>query len=1014
MNSSDNNIDKLLEEISLLKKKVILLENKNIQKSIQRNLIFSEQDSTKKTVVYSENEHSFLLALEAADMGVWEWDFKTNSLFWSQKVYEIFDITPGIVVNTELFYSLVHPEDLPHFNREIEETIKSKNKITLKYRILNKGIEKWIQCKGIVLSDKRGNLLKFIGNVVDITDKIRSENSEKEIQNRLSKQNKVLLDLSFIVSGAEDLKDSLTTILKSASEALDIERTGIWLFSENKKKLEKYLCFFAGEIIDHKYSILQDDYPVYFAASLKEKIIIADDIFQDQRISELLNYFIDNNISSVLNIPLVVNGETKGVVFFEHTGKFRRWTLDEQTFAGALVNMIALAMEIKEKNRAISDKLQAKNLLQEKEQTLSMVLDNINYFTYSSEIVEGKIVMKYISPQIEKILGLTKDEFNNRIIKSELSDYYLGLKGLYHPEDLGKINEALDKLYLEKKSITLYYRFKHKKKRKFIWLEESVFPRLDSDNNRIGNFGILRDITKIKKAEFKIKESERTLSTLMSNLPGLVYRCKFDENFTILFASKGCFDLTGYKSEELLQNNQVSFSQLIHPDDRKNVFDKISKALIKKTPYELEYRMLIDGKTKWIWEQGRGVFDEKGEILHLEGLILDISEKKLLQQEQQRAELAEKNNELFQNEIKERKKAEHKLFEQAAKLNSIIESSSHMVWTVDKNHRLTSLNSNYTQTIKATFGLVPKVGDNVRELSISLLDEISFENLEKLYSEALKGNPQHTEIPVKTKSGITVWLDIHLNPIFLEKREIMEISCIASDVTSKKISENLIRASLKEKEVLLKEVHHRVKNNLQVISSILNLQCSYVKDPKVIDVLNESQNRIKSMAFIHESLYRTKDFSKINFEEYLENLSKNLIHSYRVHNNSIDLQLNIDKVYLNLDLAIPCGLIVNELISNALKYAFAGKKKGKIEIKAVSDTDSLELSVKDNGVGMPEGFDLKNTQTLGLQLVDALAEQMKGVIEMKSEKNKGTSYKILINYKPQKTKQNVKSSYSGC
>lgn len=198
--------------------------------------------------------------------------------------------------------------------------------------------------------------------------------------------------------------------------------------------------------------------------------------------------------------------------------------------------------------------------------------------------------------------------------------------------------------------------------------------------------------------------------------------------------------------------------------------------------------------------------------------------------------------------------------------------------------------------------------------------------------------------------------------------------------------------SLQEKEVLLKELHHRVKNNLQVISSILNLQSSFIKDENVLNIFRESQNRIKSMAFIHESLYQTKDFSNINFSEYVVSLSQNLIHSYANFEKEIELKLDVQNVFLNLDLAIPCGLIINEIVSNALKYAFVGLKEGVIDIKMCVKDDDLKLIIGDNGIGLPEKIDYRNTESLGLQLVVALVEQLNGSVQINS--NQGTVYTI--------------------
>ena len=265
----------------------------------------------------------------------------------------------------------------------------------------------------------------------------------------------------------------------------------------------------------------------------------------------------------------------------------------------------------------------------------------------------------------------------------------------------------------------------------------------------------------------------------------------------------------------------------------------------------------------------------------------------------------------------------------------------------------------------------------------------------KKYESAFAGQPQYFETEFTEKDDTISWREIYLNPIFGEDGKVLEVSGIGHDITEKKISEAQIRQSLQEKEVLLKEVHHRVKNNLQVISSILNLQSSYVKDEGTLNILKESQNRIKSMAFIHESLYQTKDFSSINFTEYVINLSQNLLQSYSNFDREIKLNLDIQNVFLNLDLAIPCGLIINEIVSNVLKYAFVDKSEGgEISIKMEIVGENLILLVGDNGKGLPKHIDYRNTESLGLQLVVTLTDQLSGTIEL--DLTKGTNYTIIF------------------
>lgn len=219
---------------------------------------------------------------------------------------------------------------------------------------------------------------------------------------------------------------------------------------------------------------------------------------------------------------------------------------------------------------------------------------------------------------------------------------------------------------------------------------------------------------------------------------------------------------------------------------------------------------------------------------------------------------------------------------------------------------------------------------------------------------------------------------------------------VFEDITVRKQQEKELQESLKEKEVLLKEVHHRVKNNMQVISSILNLQSSYIKDETAVEMLKESQDRIKSMAFIHESLYQGKNLSHVKFSEYVRNLVSNLFHTYGVNKAGLKLKFDLDEVFLNLDTSIPCGLIINELISNALKYAFTDRETGTLSITLKKqEGGKLKLEIADDGKGFPKEINWRDTESLGLQLVVTLAGQIRGDIQM--ETKKGTTFTIVFN-----------------
>lgn len=205
------------------------------------------------------------------------------------------------------------------------------------------------------------------------------------------------------------------------------------------------------------------------------------------------------------------------------------------------------------------------------------------------------------------------------------------------------------------------------------------------------------------------------------------------------------------------------------------------------------------------------------------------------------------------------------------------------------------------------------------------------------------------------------------------------------DITERKQAEQQIQASLKEKEVLLKEIHHRVKNNLQIISSLLNLQSGYINDRQALESFKESQSRIKSIALLHEKLYQSKNLSQINFAEYVQRLAVNLFRAYDVNSSAVSLKIHAEDILMGVDAAIPCGLIINELVSNCIKHAFPAGTSGEICIllrRVPNQDNKLILTVRDNGVGFPKHINFRNPESLGLQLVNTLAAQLKGNVEL--------------------------------
>jgi len=271
----------------------------------------------------------------------------------------------------------------------------------------------------------------------------------------------------------------------------------------------------------------------------------------------------------------------------------------------------------------------------------------------------------------------------------------------------------------------------------------------------------------------------------------------------------------------------------------------------------------------------------------------------------------------------------------------------------------------------------------------------------EVFGTITEGGSWSGEVGMKTRTGHEVLVFLRANCVKDDNNRITGLVGIHTDITERVQAEEQIQKDLKEKEILLKEIHHRVKNNLQIVGSLLGLQAKHIKDKQALEMFEESRNRVRSMALVHENLYRSKDFANINFAKYIKNLTDQLVKTYIIDSGKIELDVKVEDVCTGIDQAIPCGLVINELVSNALKHAFPPslKRKGKIEIAVHSmEADEIELTVKDNGVGIPKELDIRKTESLGLKLVTILAEdQLDGKVTL--DRSGGTKFTIRFKQK---------------
>ncbi len=328
-----------------------------------------------------------------------------------------------------------------------------------------------------------------------------------------------------------------------------------------------------------------------------------------------------------------------------------------------------------------------------------------------------------------------------------------------------------------------------------------------------------------------------------------------------------------------------------------------------------------------------------------------------------------------------------------AKLSLVASETDNAVMIFDEHLDLEWVNAGYTKLTGYTLEEVKKLrGAHLHELTTN--QEV-LQHLDECI-RLRKSFIYESEIEHKNKSHR--WASSTLTPILNEQGQLKNIVVIDTDITLRKHMEEQIREALEEKGLLLREIHHRVKNNLQIIISLFNLQTSYVTDDNAYKALKEGQDRIKSMALIHERFYQTDGLSKIDFDDYIKRLAENLMQSFRISQSQVSLIIQSDKISLDIDTAVPCGLIINEIVSNSLKHAFKDGRKGEISITLnQTEKDIFRLVIGDNGIGMPEGFSVETSDSLGVQLIQALTDQLEGTMQVENQPGLGVKY--IINFR---------------
>jgi PAS domain S-box-containing protein len=386
-----------------------------------------------------------------------------------------------------------------------------------------------------------------------------------------------------------------------------------------------------------------------------------------------------------------------------------------------------------------------------------------------------------------------------------------------------------------------------------------------------------------------------------------------------------------------------SWLDAIHHEDQTRVRESLVKQVWGE--YDEEYRVVRpDGSLRWVRDRAFPVRDQTGQVYRVVGIAEDITKQK---------------------------KAEEQLRATTVLMSSLIDNLQSGVLVEDEARHITHVN----QAFSNMFGM-PVPPQSLFGVDSRLLFVQPLQFAERIEEIIRKGSPVLGEelhwqerVFIRNYVPLRIGEDVRYNLWQYQ------------DITVSRRAQEQIKSSLNEKEVLLKEIHHRVKNNLQIICSLLSLQAAEIEDPKACQTFKESQDRVKAMALIHERLYQSRDLASIDFAGYVRNLTGHLMRSYKASSSAVRLDLKVDSVPMNLDVAIPCGLIINELVSNALKYAFPGGQSGEIIVRFSEENgQGFALTVRDTGIGFAAGSNPEESESLGLKLVRSLTDQLGGSV----------------------------------
>ncbi len=791
-----------------------------------------------------------------------------------------------------------------------------------------------------------------------------------------------------MVAKQEELEDILDVLCRGIERLLEDLRVSVGVVEDNK------LYFMAAPSLPKKFveaingaDIIADGMPCGVAVFNKEEVLV-EDLVNSEQFSHCQEFAMEYNIRSCWSIPIISSsGETV-------LGSFAFYSKDIQSIDFSIGDLIAMATDLaavaieQYNNRnhltSINERYAQQNKeLQAAKQQLER--DKIIVLDREEKLKDAQRLSKVGSWELDMIkdkLTWSKQQYLTYELEGIANEQlYNAYQNRIHPDDIDNMPCAIAEIVYPNTIFNYQQRLLCKDgTMRYILGTGRVEYNEKQDVVRIK--GTEQDATDLKVAEQRAVQNELQFTELMANINEIVFMVDvidhntYDNPFS--YINGDTVRMFGYTQQELLENPTL-WSDRIHPEDQVEVVAQGKILHFSKEKISREYRFKHrEGHYIWIEDNISVGKSWDGKTRRVYGSARDVSQRKASEaaslEIKERLELAKEAASLGNYDWKVRENDLHwddRMYEIFGLSKSMIEGKC----SEDKNDYIAQI-------------LHPEDRERVVTSYLkNLLPTNKIFNAKNSYRIVLNGKVKHIEsyvIFMRSEEG---------------KVDRMIGTCL--DVTERKEAEDLL-ISNEEKAVLLKEIHHRVKNNLQVITSLLSLQSNALEDDDQRKIFADSQYRINSMAIVHELLYQSDDLSRVNYEDYLQELSQYLIRSIKGDDNKIKLELDVPNIKLSIDTAIPLGLLINEVLTNSLKYGIPADKEGCITIRISKATapkgkqsPAFILEIGDDGIGYSEEINYRNSKSLGLRLIYNLTRQLEGSIQKDADK-KGTNYIIAF------------------